>query len=239
MASQSRLSARPGIPVEERRVGLFPLGLGRDRDGLLFVPDRAGGRLPLVVLLHGAGSSARRAIELLLRPAEQAGLVLLAVDARDATWDVLRGGFGPDVSFLDAALAHSFARVDVDPGRVALAGFSDGASYALCLGLGNGDLFGHLVAFSPGFWFPADAAGRPRIFVSHGVDDAVLPIDRCSRRLVPALRSAGYDVLFREFAGGHTVPDDIARAAVDWMLDARGSATAPRPAGEPARQRHG
>lgn len=31
------------------------------------------------------------------------------------------------------------------------AGFSDGASYALSLGLPNGNLFSHIVAFSPGF----------------------------------------------------------------------------------------
>jgi predicted esterase len=34
---------------------------------------------------------------------------------------------------------------------------------------------------------------------------------------VPALRRRGYDVTFREFDGGHTVPPDIAREALGWI----------------------
>ncbi len=55
------------------------------------------------------------------------------------------------------------------------------------------------------------------MFVSHGVGDNVLPIDRCSRRIVPALRRDGYKVEYREFDGGHSVPSEQARAAVDWL----------------------
>jgi phospholipase/carboxylesterase len=59
------------------------------------------------------------------------------------------------------------------------------------------------------------------VFVAHGIADAVLPIGRCSRRIVPALRRAGYRVEYREFDGPHTVPPHIARAGVDWALDGR------------------
>jgi phospholipase/carboxylesterase len=174
---------------------------------------------PLVVLLHGAGSSASAAITLLGDLADAYGLVLLAPDSRGSTWDVIRGGFGDDVAFIDRALEHVFERCPIDPARIALAGFSDGASYALSLGIGNGDLFTHLIAFSPGFAAPAAQAGRPRVFVTHGVADAVLPIDRCSRHLVPALRGGGYDVVYEEFDGGHAVPRELARRAIEWMID--------------------
>jgi phospholipase/carboxylesterase len=60
------------------------------------------------------------------------------------------------------------------------------------------------------------------VYVSHGRDDAVLPIDRCSRRIVPALRAAGYDVTFAEFDGGHGVPAEIAHGALDWVGRTRG-----------------
>jgi phospholipase/carboxylesterase len=172
---------------------------------------------PLVVLLHGAGGTAEAGLALLLALADDAGLVLLAPQARASTWDVIRGGFGPDVVGLDAQLERVFGAVPVDPARVALGGFSDGASYALSLGLGNGDLFSHLIAFSPGFAAPAGRAGEPRVFVTHGVEDRVLPIDRCSRRLVPLLREEGLDVTYEEFAGGHVVPPDLARAALAWL----------------------
>lgn len=144
--------------------------------------------------------------------------MLLAPKSRGRTWDVILDRFGPDVASLDALLEGVFERYAVDPARIALGGFSDGASYALSLGITNGDLFTRLIAFSPGFMAAGSDRGRPSIFVSHGVDDRVLPIDRCSRRLVPALRRAGYDLDYREFQGGHTVPGDVARAAVKWLM---------------------
>jgi predicted esterase len=98
---------------------------------------------------------------------------------------------------------------------VAVAGFSDGASYALSIGLASGDLFAHVLAWSPGFLAPSDAVGRPRVFVSHGIHDRVLPIDRCSRRLVPVLRADGYDVHYQEFDGGHSVPPDVLAGSLD------------------------
>ena len=125
-------------------------------------------------------------------------------------------------AFLDQALQVVFSRYSVDPARVSIEGFSDGASYALSLGLANGDLFSRIVAFSPGFLAPGQLRGRPAIFVSHGVKDRVLPIDRCSRRVVPELRIAGYSVEYREFDGGHTVPDDIAADAEAWVTQTEG-----------------
>jgi phospholipase/carboxylesterase len=56
--------------------------------------------------------------------------------------------------------------------------------------------------------------------VSHGTGDQVLPIDRCSRRLVPALQDDGYDVTYREFDGGHEVPRGMRRRAVTWLTGA-------------------
>jgi predicted esterase len=56
------------------------------------------------------------------------------------------------------------------------------------------------------------------VFVSHGTRDGVLPIDACSRRVVPRLRRAGYDVLYREFQGAHTIPDAVRAEAMEWFL---------------------
>ncbi|HMJ54035.1 MAG TPA: alpha/beta hydrolase-fold protein [Polyangiaceae bacterium] len=114
--------------------------------------------------------------------------------------------FGPDVKFVDNALTHLFARYAIDERHMAISGFSDGASYALTLGLSNGDLFTHILAFSPGFTNPPATCGRPDIYISHGAQDNVLPIGRCSRRIVPALKNAGYPVRYHEFDGPHAVP---------------------------------
>ena len=150
--------------------------------------------------------------------AEARGILLLAPDSRGRSWDVIIDAFGPDVAFLDRALAHVFERCQVDAERIGIGGFSDGASYALSIGLINGALFSDILAFSPGFVGADEAHGAPRIFISHGVRDEVLPIDPCSRRLVPGLRTAGYDVDYREFPDGHIVPPEMVDAAVARFL---------------------
>ncbi len=215
---EGRLRARPAEPAARAEPGLHHLpltGVG----ALLYVPAgyRPDAPAPLVLALHGAGGNAQHGLSPLRALADEAGLVLLAVGAAGRTWDVIVDGYGPDVEAIDEALAHVFGRVAVDADRLAVSGFSDGASYALSLGITNGDLFTHVLAFSPGFMAPAAQHGAPRIFISHGTADRVLPITACSRRLVPTLQNAGYEVEYREFPGGHTVPPEIARDAVRWM----------------------
>jgi phospholipase/carboxylesterase len=223
MSESGQLQVRPRAPAEvgtHSEPGLRSLGLSAGRDGLVYVPGSAspGKAAPLIVLLHGAGGDARQMVPLLQEQADARGIVLLAPDSRGRTWDVILRDYGPDVAFLDRALGRVFARHAVDAEHLAIGGFSDGASYALSLGLTNGALFTHVLAFSPGFMAPTRTADSPRFFVSHGVADDVLPIERTSRRLVPELRRAGYDLEYREFAGGHVVPPEIARAGVDWFL---------------------
>ena len=143
---------------------------------------------------------------MLRAPADEAGLILLSPASREYTWDLAVGRYGPNVAGIDRVMEQTFACYAVDPARVAIGGYSDGASYALSLGLANGDLFRRVLAFSPGFAAPPATMGRPALYVSHGTADEVLPIDRCSRRLVPRLQRAGYAVRYEEFEGGHVVP---------------------------------
>lgn len=235
-AEEGRLLARPQERVEAAPTGLHPLGLEDRRDGLLYVPPsyRADQPAPLAVMLHGAGGDAPHGLDLLRPLADAAGLILLAPASRGRTWDVILGRYGPDIDFIDRALGQTFARYAVDPDRLAVGGFSDGASYALSIGITNGDLFSHIVAFSPGFMAPADQRGEPRVYISHGTRDEVLPIDVCSRRIVPQLERARYEVRYTEFDGPHTVPPEITREALDWFLADRDRAT---PAASPAARR--
>ena len=219
-AADGRLAARPSVRSSTGETGLRPLGLGAGRDGLLYVP--AGYRpetpAPLAVMLHGAGGNAGHGLSPFRDLADGAGLILVAPESRRETWDIILGSYGPDVAFVDRALEHLFGGYSIDASRVAVGGFSDGASYALSLGIANGDLFSHVVALSPGFAAPSRQEGAPRIYISHGVHDRVLPIDVCSRRLAPRLRSAGYDVRYHEFDGPHTVPAEIAAEALEWFM---------------------
>jgi len=214
-----RLTARPGTPTGTITPGEQPLSLGGARDGLLYVPGSyvPTTPAPLVLMLHGATGSARGALRPFRELADDAGLVLLAPESRGTTWDAIRSQYGPDIAFIDRALGMVFGRVAIDPARLTIEGFSDGATYALGVGLTNGDLFQRVIAFSPGFVLPIDPHASPHIFISHGTRDEILPIDQCSRRIVPQLQQARYDVQYKEFDGPHAVPPEIARQAVDWI----------------------
>jgi predicted esterase len=220
-ARRGRLLARPGLVPSGLPV-LRPIGLGQRRDGLLMVPQAGPGPWPMLLLLHGAGGHAEGMLRMVEPQARKAGVALLVPESRGPSWDIILGAFGPDVAFIDAALRQVFQSHSIDPSRLGIGGFSDGASYALTLGLANGDLFRSILAFSPGFAVPPTRLGRPRIYISHGVQDDVLPIDRCSRRLVPRLRQEGYDLRYEEFQGGHAVPEPCAAAALSFLCGEEG-----------------
>ena len=82
---KGRLQARPAqTPAEAAPVGLLALiPDGAPSDGYLYVP--AGYRteypVPLVLLLHGAGEDARDGLAQLRGPADEAGLILLALSS--------------------------------------------------------------------------------------------------------------------------------------------------------------
>jgi len=219
---EPRLTARPGTPTLTPDPGLSSLGLAEPRDGILYVPASysADTPAPLFVALHGAGGQGSSWSSYYAR-SESRGFILLAPDSTSSTWDLFRGGFGPDVTFLDRALMHTFERCRIDPTRIALGGFSDGASYALSLGVSNGDLFSHLVAYSPGLFNPSQPiVGKPQVFVSHGTQDDILPVSISRDEIVPTLRDSSYSVTYQEFTGGHLVPAAISEAALDWFLGA-------------------
>ncbi len=220
-ASITRLTARAGASSSSTPGGLHRLMLRDDRDALLYIPESASKyeAAPLVVSLHGATRNADRGIELLRALADEHGFVLLAPASTGHTWDVIEdGAWGPDVAFINQSLARTFELRKIDPARIAMAGFSDGASYSLSIGLCNGDLFSAVFGFSPGFIAPGTHIGKPPVFISHGTIDNVLPIDQCSRRIVPQLQKDGYRVTYREFEGKHTLPPEVAAAAMRWFM---------------------
>jgi predicted esterase len=221
MLTSAHLHARPTLVSTPAPAGSRKLDLDGRRDSWLYVSQRydPAQPAPLVLLLHGYGGHAAQGLLLLAHLADIYGLILLAPASTGPTWDVIyTHSYGPDAALLDQALDDVFKRYSVDAGRTAIGGFSDGASYALSIGLANGGLFSHVIAFSPGYIAPFRPEGRPAIFISHGTNDNVLPVRPCSRTIVPRLRNANYPVIYHEFEGGHTVPAEVAQLSVDWFL---------------------
>jgi phospholipase/carboxylesterase len=201
--------------------GRYPIAVPGGREALLVVPAALGpGRAPVLVFCHGAGGSPAGAVPLVEQAAADAGALLVLPPSAGRTWDLVRGAPGPDTVAVQALLRQVTARFAVDLDRLAIGGFSDGGSYALSLGLANGDVFGAVLAFSPGFVAAPRRTGRPRVFISHGTTDQVLPVERCGRRVASQLRDAGYPVTYQEFPDGHVVPPATAAAAFRWWLDA-------------------
>jgi len=220
---KGHFTARPNSneKIGQFKTGVQPLLLGDRRDGYIYVPGSYNKDSPaaLAVMLHGAGGQAGHGLDLIRQYADDKNIILLAPASREMTWDIIvKDAFDADVIFLNQALSVVFDNYNIDTNHIAIGGFSDGASYALCLGLSNGNLFTHIIAFSPGFIFSIEKVGKPFVFISHGTNDRVLPINPCSRRIVPQLQGLGYTVNYKEFNGEHEIPQGISASAVDWFL---------------------
>lgn len=214
------LGARPGTPTQAcYDPGTDTLDIGVDREPVFYLPSSWDGTTPLglLVVYHGAGGSAAN-WQSPQNGADRLGsFAVLLMQSDGTTWDRVWGGWGRDVAATDRALEVVFDHCPFDPARIAFAGFSDGASYALSLGLSNAALVRHVIAFSPGFEASERQEPHARVFISHGTHDDVLPINQTVRPIVETLTAAGYDVTFTEFDGGHEVPPQISAAAYDWL----------------------
>jgi predicted esterase len=212
VAAASRAPAEPGP-------GRHPLKLGDDRDGFVYAPSSYDGRrpLPLLLMLHGAGNTSL-SVQYSLAYADEFSVIVLAPDSRDErTWDGVLRSWGPDIDFIRDAVAQTLDRYNVDRDHAGVGGFSDGASYALSFGITFGDQFKHVIAMSPGVMQPLAVRGKPRIFISHGTSDPIMPIDVTSRKFVPKLQSLGYDVTYREYDGRHSPSPPVVREAFEWF----------------------
>ena len=198
---------------------------GRTRGYLLLPevidPERT---YPLITVLHGAG----RQDELLVRayreePARR-DAVFFVPRSSAPTWDLLVGEDRTDLDFLEHAYAEIYRRVPVDHARQALIGYSDGASYALAIGLSNPRLFAAIMGWAAGFVVfdpngitPEDR--KPRILLEHGTQDPVFPFEVVAARNCAILRHLGYDVELRVDEGGiHWPSRAFQPAALDWFL---------------------
>ncbi|CAL5227021.1 g9914 [Coccomyxa viridis] len=203
--------------------GILKLGLSSgSRDGYIYVPSQYDPTKAnaMILAIHAAGRGGLDALQLLIASANSSGIILLAPDSRAATWDDLPAGqnsFGPDVAFISAALAQTFALYNVDPTKLGIQGFSDGATYALGLGMINGKLFKKVIANSPGGILADSTQGQPPVFISAGLQDNIFPIQQAGNADACYLKQQGYAVTYVQFNGGHEVPATIASDAIQWF----------------------
>jgi phospholipase/carboxylesterase len=180
-------------------------------------PDGQGAKA-LAIVLHGAGQSPQDALRAFQGGWGEPGLVFLAFASKGETWAIMTSHNDRDLESVDLALAEAAQRCRIDPKRIAVGGFSDGASYALTLGVADGKVFRAIMALSPGGVANRPKVGVPRIFVAHGTLDPVFPIALAGDAVVRKLRGAGYPVTYRRFRGGHEASTATSAAAIRWFL---------------------
>ena len=184
-----------------------------------YAPASAAAPAPLIVLLHGAGGNAREFLDQFKRTAEERRVVLLSVQSNGRTWAVRKPNEREaDVANIKAAIRELTGKTPFDASRTTVLGFSDGASYALSIGMAYPSLFRTIVAFSPGYAFaPSRMDTDQRIFIAHSRRDPILPAEN-TREMVKGLEAAGFDPDVRWFNGGHEIDPALRNAAFDFAL---------------------
>lgn len=230
LAVGPELTARPpatALAAPDKRNGILTLAGG----AYAYLPKGlTGAPVPVLVVFHGAGGQASDILTAYRADADTRGFILVIPQSKGPTWDMIvdlmgrlgvemnvQPRYGKDLKALDASLADLFARVAVDPARVGVMGFSDGATYAVSVGTANPLLFHTVIAYSPGPAFATRFDVTQRIFISHAEDDDVLPFST-TRGMVARMRVKKMPVEFISFKGGHTVPKDIHARAVDYFM---------------------
>jgi predicted esterase len=195
-------------------------------NAVAYIPASAAAHPPLLVLLHGAGHRQLEMVQHFEPEADARGIVLLAPDSRGLTWDAVSIGEEPpspdsplanrlthrfgdsrDAQRVEAAIAALAKTVPVDRAHTVLAGFSDGATFALAMGMGRAHPFAAVIAWSPGIAIrTANPVRGRRVFVSHGRADTILKFEVTCGEIVPLLKSEGAAVTFVPFDGGHDAP---------------------------------
>lgn len=126
-------------------------------------------------------------------------------------------------TWIDEVVAREVDR-GVDPGRIVLAGFSQGGAMALFAGLRQHESLAGLICLSGYLLLDEelesivqDGGPLPPIFQAHGTEDSVVPY-ATGLRSRDLLAVAGYVVEWREYPMGHQVCLEEIRDIGAWLI---------------------
>lgn len=201
---------------------------------------------PLVVGLHGGGSSLDAFIEIMpevdfIYVAPQAPYTWLIDGELGYDWALWPSGNGElsnrASNLLEDYIADLVKHLDkkYKVRDFYLMGFSQGAVYTYIAGIKNHHLLNGLIVMSgPGLLEPLISpftgeqtdnwlkrkyiaeAKKLKIFIAHAKND-----NRVKYKLAiksrDVLKDHGYDVTFRDFEGGHNIDEDVIKSVVEWI----------------------
>ena len=128
------------------------------------------------------------------------------------------------MDILDRSVTEMFGATDATPGKTVLLGFSQGGGLAYRYGLLRPEVFAGVAALSTGFprtdgfdlTLPAER--RQPIFIGHGSQDPVVPVES-GRAAMKRLVELGYTPEQHEYPMGHEISDQEIRHLVTWLND--------------------
>ena len=194
------------------------------------VPEGAAGqRWPAVVMVHGwLGNENVMSIFERTLPSEVVVVsprAPLPMDADSYGWysrDADPATFAAGLEALRAFVRALPAAYPVDPAKVLLMGFSQGAAmcYALLLSdpalvAGVAGMAGFLPEPAEAWAAPGSLAGKP-VFMAHGTKDETVPVAQ-ARAAAELLRTAGADVAYHEYEVGHKMNAEGMRVLKAWL----------------------
>ena len=135
----------PEARDEESPTGFVQIEQGAAR-GVLLTPDEIdpARSYPLITVLHGAGRQDEMLVKACRGEPERRQALFFVPRSVAPTWDLITGNGRADLDFLHYAYDLIYRRYPVAANAQCLIGYSDGASYALSLGLSNPGFFSAL-----------------------------------------------------------------------------------------------
>ena len=232
---QLRMDYKPVEPRdEEPPTGFVQLESGPG-SAILLTPDEIDPerRYPLFTVLHGAGRQDEMLAKAYRNEPEKRQAFFLIPRSVAPTWDLIASEGREDLDFLEYAYDLIYRRFPIDPLQQVLVGYSDGASYAMSVGLCNSTSFAALIGWAAGFIVldPPTAEQfevgipepKPRIYLEYGTHDELFDFDTVAIPNRDRLMGAGFDVTFSVDEGGRHWPSGTFHLeALDWYFEGAG-----------------
>ena len=185
---------------------------------------------PLLVFLHGHGSSEEQVLRLAPRLSRRNYICIAlrgpnTLDGRDGRL-VYSWGEGQNDTAVEEYVLHAIAQTrrhfHVHSERIYLAGFCEGATLAYRLGLTFPEKFAGVISLNGclprrgGPLFRLPDVRRLRVLIGHGIANSVVPLGmaRSDFRLFYA---AGLDVRLHTYAANHRIHPDMLRDIDRWV----------------------
>ncbi len=231
-----RVAYKPVEPCEEEPPTGF-VRLEHERaSAILLTPDEIDPerRYPLFTVLHGAGRQDEALAKGYRHEPDRRQAFFLIPRSVEPTWDLIASEGRPDLDFLEYAYDLVYRRFPIDPLQQALIGYSDGASYAMSVGLSNSTMFSALIGWAAGFIVldpeSAERFGqaipdpKPRIYLEYGTHDELFDYQTVALPTRDRLQQAGLDVTFSTDEGGRHWPSgSFHTEALDWYFEGAGA----------------